>query len=138
MEHGMTGKQPRGLAVAQLEALCDGWPGVTRDIKWGNNLVFSVGDKMFVMTHADGSEGGRLSFKVGDERFLELTDQPGIIPAPYLARARWVSVTDPERFTTAELQGFVFDAYTVVRAKLTKKLQAELGPLPVLKKAAKK
>jgi predicted DNA-binding protein (MmcQ/YjbR family) len=79
-----------------------------------------------------------LSFKVGDERFLELTDQPGIIPAPYLARARWVSVTDPERFTTAELQGFVFDAYTVVRAKLTKKLQAELGPLPVLKKAAKK
>ena len=129
----MAGKQSGGLSVAQLDATCGRWPGVTRDIKWGNNLVFSVGGKMFVVTHADGSEGGRLSFKVADDRFLELTDQPGIIPAPYLARARWVSVTDPERFTATELQAFVLDAYAAVRAKLTKKLQAELGPLPVLK-----
>jgi predicted DNA-binding protein (MmcQ/YjbR family) len=128
----LTGKQPRGLALAGLDALCGRWPGVTRDIKWSNNPVFSVGGKMFVMTHADGSEGGRLSFKVADDRFLELTDQPGIIPAPYLARARWVSVTDPERFATAELQAFVLDAYALVRAKLTKKLQAELGSLPAL------
>ena len=129
----MTRKPIHGLSAARLRTLCDRWPGVTDDIKWGNNLVFSVGGKMFVVTHADGSERGRLSFKVADERFLELTDQPGIIPAPYLARARWVSVTDPERFTTAELQAFVLDAYAAVRAKLTKKLQAQLGPLPVLK-----
>ncbi len=128
----MTRKPTDGLTAAQLRALCGRWPGVTVDIKWGNNLVFSVGGKMFVVTHADGSDGGRLSFKVADERFLELTDQPGILPAPYLARARWVSVTDPERFTTAELQAFVLDAYAAVRAKLTKKLQAELGPLPMV------
>jgi predicted DNA-binding protein (MmcQ/YjbR family) len=129
----MAGKPSGGLTVAQLDALCGLWPGVTRDIKWGNNLVFSVGGKMFVVTHADGSEGGRLSVKVADERFLELTDQPGIIPAPYLARARWVSIVEPGRFTIAELQAFVLEAYAVVRAKLTKKLQAELGPLPTLK-----
>jgi predicted DNA-binding protein (MmcQ/YjbR family) len=129
----MAGKPSGGLTVAQLDALCGRWPGVTRDIKWGNNLVFSVGGKMFVVTHADGSEGGRLSVKVADERFLELTDQPGIIPAPYLARARWVSIVEPGRFTIAELQAFVLEAYAAVRAKLTKKLQAELGPLPTLK-----
>jgi predicted DNA-binding protein (MmcQ/YjbR family) len=133
----MTRKPTDGLTAAQLRAFCGRWPGVTGDIKWGNNLVFSVGGKMFVVTHADGSEGGRLSFKVADERFLELTDQPGIIPAPYLARARWVSIVDPARFSTAELQAFVLDAYAAVRAKLTKKLQAELGPLPALEAGKK-
>lgn len=128
----MAGKPRHGLDPAQLEALCSRWPGVTRDIKWGDNLVFSVGGKMFVMTHADGREGGRLAFKVADERFLELTDQPGVIPAPYLARARWVAVTEPWRFTTTELEALLLDAYAAVRAKLTKKLQTELGPLPTL------
>ena len=128
-------KQSAGITLTQLEAFCGRWPGVTRDIKWGDNLVFSVGGKMFVMAHADGREGGHLAFKVADERFLELTDQPGVIPAPYLARARWVSVTEPSRFTTAELQALLLDAYATVRAKLSKKRQAELGPLPTLKES---
>ncbi|HZX69548.1 MAG TPA: MmcQ/YjbR family DNA-binding protein, partial [Rhodanobacter sp.] len=81
---------------------------------------------------SDNSEGGRLSFKVADDRFLELTDQPGIIPAPYLARAHWISITAPQRFATTALETFILDAYTLVRAKLTKKLQTELGPLPTL------
>jgi len=129
----MAGKQRSGLTAAQLETLCGRWPGVTRDIKWGADLVFSVGGKMFVVTPSDGGEGGRLSFKVADDRFLELTDQPGIIPAPYLARAHWISITEPTRFATAELTAFILDAYVLVRAKLTRKLQAELGPLPTLK-----
>lgn len=129
----MTNKRGRGITVAQLQALCSDWPGVTRDIKWGDTLVFSVGGKMFVMTHADGRENGRLAFKVADERFLELTDQPGVIPAPYLARARWIAVTEPSRFTTAELQALLLDAYAAVRAKLSKKTQAALGRLPALR-----
>ncbi|MGH8158167.1 MAG: MmcQ/YjbR family DNA-binding protein [Rhodanobacter sp.] len=133
----MTSKQASGLTAVQLEALCSPWPGVTRDIKWGADLVLSIGGKMFAVTPSDGSEGGRLSFKVADERFLELTDQPGIIAAPYLARSRWISVTETQRFSTAELETLILDAYTLVRAKLTKKLQATLGPLPTLKASKK-
>ena len=133
----MPRKQASGLTAAQLKTLCTGWPGVTRDTKWGVDMVFSVSGKMFAVMPSDGSEGGRLSFKVADERFLELTDQPGIIPAPYLARARWISVTEPQRFATTELEAFILDAYTLIRAKLTKKLQAELGPLPTLKAGRK-
>jgi predicted DNA-binding protein (MmcQ/YjbR family) len=114
----------RGITPDQLEALCGHWPGVTRDIKWGEDLVFSVGGKMFVVMPV---HGGRLSFKVHDERFLELSDQPGMIAAPYLARARWVSVVEPQRFATAELAELIRTAYGLVRAKLTKKMQAELG-----------
>ena len=91
----MTRKPANGLTAAQLEALCRHWPGVTRDTKWGVDAVFSVGGKMVAVMPSDGSGGGRLSFKVADDRFLELTDQPGIIPAPYLARAHWISVMEP-------------------------------------------
>ncbi|GAA0888342.1 MmcQ/YjbR family DNA-binding protein [Rhodanobacter soli] len=129
----MTRQPANGLTAAQLKALCGHWPGVTRDTKWGVDMVFSVGGKMFAVMPSDGSEGGRLSFKVADDRFLELTDQPGIIPAPYLARAHWISITEPQRFATVELETFILDAYTLIRAKLTKKLQAELGPLPTVK-----
>ena len=128
----MSRKQANGLTAARLKALCAPWPGVTRDTKWGVDMVFSVGGKMFAVMPSDGSEGGRLSFKVANDRFLELTDRPRIIPAPYLARARWISITEPQRFATTELEAFILDAYTLVRAKLTKKLQAELGPLPIL------
>ena len=128
------GSATKGITPAQLETLCGHWPGVTRDIKWGGELVFSVGGKMFVVMPVDG---GRLAFKVEDERFLELTDQPGMIAAPYLARARWVSVVEPKRFTTHELSEHIRTAYGLIRAKLTKKLQAELGEWPLPKEPRK-
>ncbi len=125
------GKTGRGLTAVQLEALCGAWPGVTHDIKWGADRVFSVGGKMFAVMPADPAvHGHRLGIKVADERFLELTDQPGIVPSRYLARARWVSVVEPQRFATRELEALVRDSYVLVRARLTKKLQKELGPLP--------
>lgn len=121
------GRAARGLSAEQLDACCGRWPGVTRDIKWGEDLVLSVGGKMFAVMPV---YGGRLSFKVEDERFLELGDQPGMIAAPYLARARWISVVEPQRFATAELCGLVRTAYGLIRAKLTQKIQAERGAWP--------
>lgn len=128
----MTRKPATDSVAAQLEALCGHWPGVTHDIKWGGVLVFSVGGKMFAVTPANGGEDGRLSFKVADERFLELTDQPGIIPAPYMARLHWVCIVEPQHVDRAKLAAFILDAYTLIRAKLTRKRQAELGSLPTL------
>ncbi len=63
------------------KALCRSFPGVTEDIKWGEDLVFSVGEKMFAVT-GNAAPAQAMSFKAEDERFLELTDRPGIIPAP--------------------------------------------------------
>lgn len=110
-----------------LDALCANWPGVTRSLKWEVDLVYSVANKMFAVMCTLGPDRGRLSFKVETDRFLELTEQPGMAPAPYMARAFWVSVTEPERFTTAELAAFVRRSYELVRANLTKKAQAALG-----------
>ena len=63
------------------------------------------------------------------------TDQDS--PAIALARARWISVVEPQRFSTAELQELIRTAYGLIRAKLTKKLQAELGEWPPSKERHK-
>lgn len=107
------------------KSLCRSFPGVLEDIKWGDNLVFSVGGKMFAVTHLDDVKG--ISFKVEDDRFLELTDRAGIIPAPYLARAKWVYVEDKDALGDEEAAALLRRAYELIFAKLTKKLQREIG-----------
>jgi predicted DNA-binding protein (MmcQ/YjbR family) len=105
--------------------LCRSLPGCTEDIKWGADLVFSVGDKMFAVTGNEAPAAG-ISFKVDDERFLELTDRPGIIPAPYLARAKWVYVQADAQLGDAEAAQLLRRSWELVLGKLTKKLQREI------------
>jgi len=118
--------KPMGMSVEQLDALCAQWPGATRSIKWEVDLVWSVAGKMFAVMCTLGPERGRVSFKVETERFLELTDQPGFMPAPYMARAFWISVCEPQNFAEADLAAYVRQSYDLVRAGLPKKTQAAL------------
>ena len=67
------------------------------------------------------------SFKVRDEKFEELSVKDGFMPAPYLARAKWVLVTDHARFHKAEWEGYIRQSYELVKSKLTKKDRALLG-----------
>jgi predicted DNA-binding protein (MmcQ/YjbR family) len=111
------------------KALCRTFPGSTEDIKWGADIVFSVGLKMFAVTGGDVPAKG-MSFKVDDERFLELTDRAGIIPAPYLARAKWVYVENAKALSDKEAAALLRRSYELVFAKLTKKLQREILEAP--------
>ena len=106
--------------------LCRSFPGATEDVKWETNIVFSVGTKMFAVTD-DASPPSGISFKVEDERFLELTDRPGIIPAPYLARAKWVYVEKAGALGDKEAAALLRRSYQLVFAKLTRTLQKEIG-----------
>lgn len=107
-------------------ALCRTFPGCTEDVKWGHVRVFSVGTKMFAVC-PDEPDARQISFKAEDERFLELTDRPGIIPAPYLARMKWVRVEGEAALSDDEAAALLRRAYELVFAKLTKKLQREIG-----------
>ncbi|MBC7685429.1 MAG: MmcQ/YjbR family DNA-binding protein [Bdellovibrionales bacterium] len=108
------------------KVLCRTFPGCTEDIKWDADTVFSVGQKMFAVTRRETPANG-ISFKVEDERFLELTDRPGIIPAPYLARAKWVYVEKASALSDQEAAALLRRSYELVFARLTKKLQREIG-----------
>jgi predicted DNA-binding protein (MmcQ/YjbR family) len=78
------------MTQSDLEKFCSGLKGTTRDIKWGNDLCYSVGKKMYCATSLKGDP--TISFKATPEEFAELTERDGIIPAPYAARYHWVMV----------------------------------------------
>jgi len=110
-----------------LRKHCGTLPGATRDIKWGADEVYSVGGKMFAVFGVAKGKAANVGFKCDPERFLELTDQPGVIPAPYLARAHWVLVQDAKALTDAAAKEFVLRSRALVFAKLTKKEQATIS-----------
>jgi predicted DNA-binding protein (MmcQ/YjbR family) len=111
--------------------LAAGLKAATEDIKWGMDLVYSVGGKMFCvfMLDAETGQAKSMGFKVDPERFLELTGVPGVGPAPYLARAKWVQVKQGHALKAKELEALVRSSHTLVAARLTKKLQREIGLL---------
>lgn len=113
------------MDIEQLRLLCKALPAVTEEIKWDNDLCFLVGRKMFCVTSLDPPL--RVSFKVPDEDFDELVAREGFIPAPYMARARWVSVLEPHRVKPKAWKDFIGKSYALVSAKLTKKARKELG-----------
>lgn len=110
-----------------LQSICKPLKAVTEDIKWDNDLVFSVGGKMFCVCSLEPPF--TCSFKVPDEEFEELSQREGFMPAPYMARAKWVMVKDATVLSTKEWKEYVQRSYEMVKAKLTKKAQKELGLL---------
>jgi predicted DNA-binding protein (MmcQ/YjbR family) len=113
------------MDIDTIRKICTALPAVTEDIKWEYDLVFSVGGKMFCVTSLEPPFG--CSFKVKDEDFEELSNRPGFIPAPYMARAKWVKVDENARILKKEWQGFINQSYELVKAKLTKKEKMKLG-----------
>ena len=113
--------------LGRIKPVCKALPGATHDVKWGADQVWSVGGKMFAVYCEVGRDAPSISFKVDDERFLELTDREGFIPAPYLARAHWVLVKDLKKVSDAELKALVTRSYALVAAKLPKGVRAKLA-----------
>ncbi len=84
-------------------------PHVVETMQWGANLVFWVGDKtiggkMFALMNLDDDQKAVLSFAAGPERFAELLETEGVLPAPYLARAHWVAIEHWGVFRSTELE----------------------------------
>lgn len=114
------------MSPEAFEAACLALPGATLSIQWGDDHVYKVGGKMFaVMGGAVGGDGA--SFKVSDVAFEVLTESGRAIPAPYLARARWVRFADLSVLDDAEVRDWLKTAHGLIAAKLTRKARAELG-----------
>jgi predicted DNA-binding protein (MmcQ/YjbR family) len=119
-----------------IRSFCKTLPHVTENIQWGHDLCFKVGGKMFCVMPTEAAPV-MLSFKASEENFIQLQEIDGIIPAPYMARAKWVALHRLNLLRDAEMKELLREAHTLVFASLTKKLQAELSAPPA-KKATKK
>jgi predicted DNA-binding protein (MmcQ/YjbR family) len=111
--------------IEQLRKYCLSFPGATEDVKWGSDLCFSVGSKMFTVTGVESNADG-ISFKCTPEKFAELVERPGIMPAHYVARYHWVTVTDLSAVTTIELKDLIGRSYQLVFDKLPTKVKNSL------------
>jgi predicted DNA-binding protein (MmcQ/YjbR family) len=130
----VTTKNPMNFDA--LRKFCTTLPGATMDIKWGADECHCVGAKMFAVFGVTSSHGTSVSFKCDPERFLELTDVPGIVPAPYLARAHWVRVNERTALGDAQARDLVTKAHALILVKLTKREQAAIAAAPGIKRCA--
>ena len=107
-------------------------PHAVETMQWGANLVFWVGDKtiggkMFALVNLDGDGKAVISFAAGPERYSELLETEGIIPAPYMARIFWVAVERWDVFRTPEWKRELLAAHAITFNKLPPKTRAVLA-----------
>jgi predicted DNA-binding protein (MmcQ/YjbR family) len=115
------------MNLDKLRRHCLTYPGATEQIQWGADLVFKVGGKMFAVAATDPGASHRLSFKCSDEGFAELIEHEGIVPAPYLARAKWVALERFDALGDREIEARIGEAYQLVFDKLTRKAQTSIS-----------
>jgi predicted DNA-binding protein (MmcQ/YjbR family) len=113
------------MDASWIRDLCLSFPSVTEHVIWGNDLTFKVAGKMFAHAVLEPAPVW-LSFKASPENFYDLTERPGIIPAPYLARAQWVALETKDALSSPELAALVRNSYDIIVAKLPKKTRDSL------------
>jgi len=113
------------LNVAGLKAFCAGLRGATRRLykEPYNILVFQVGGKTFAYFKTSDPEKWRFSIRVTPERFLELTDRPGIKPARYRGRYHWVTIVKVQSVPEDYLAELVRASYDRALGGLSRRRQ---------------
>jgi len=114
------------MDIESIREYCLSLPHVTERVQWGNDLLFCIGEKMFAVAGLDPKHGVKLSFKCTPERFAELVEEDGIIPAPYVARYHWVGLEKLDALPARVLKSQLKIAYELVRDKLPKKIKDKL------------
>lgn len=121
-----------------FDQFCVTLPATTHVVQWGNSSVWKVGGKIFAICTGWGSDkptvdsGGkpakdRIGFKCSDLSYDILRQQPGVIPSPYLARAKWVQVREEDALSDSALKVYINQAHEIISKKLTRSLQKQLG-----------
>lgn len=118
---------PPALDAAAVRAHCLSFPAASVVVQWGGLQVFKIGGKMFAVLGSGEPEGNAVSFKCADDSFAILTQLPGIVPAPYLARAKWVALERFDALAAEELRAYLRRAYDIVAARLPRAARRALG-----------
>jgi predicted DNA-binding protein (MmcQ/YjbR family) len=105
---------------------CLSLPHTTEGVQWDHDLLFRIGGKIFAVMALDAATPHRLSFKCTPETFDELIERDGILPAPYMARNKWVTLERFDALPDQEIKALVRNSYEMVLARLPKKVQAQL------------
>lgn len=124
------------MDVESIRRFCLSFSDARENLQWGEDLCFKVRGKIFAVLDL-GSVPQRLSLKCSPEKFAELTEQEGIIPAPYVGRYKWVLLERLSVLPAPELKGLIRESYAMVASK-TKVKTARRGAPKVDRKNKKR
>jgi predicted DNA-binding protein (MmcQ/YjbR family) len=113
------------MDIEQLRKFCLSFPGATEHVQWGDDLVFKVAGKIFAVTPLEPARLW-LCLKAHPEEFAELTEHPGIFPAPYLARAKWIAIESAQTIPSSEVAALLCKSYDLIIAKLSRAARESL------------
>jgi predicted DNA-binding protein (MmcQ/YjbR family) len=115
--------------VRQLKQFCRGFRGATETLyeEPYNFLVYAVGGRKFAYFKTSQPERWRFSTRVAPDRFIELTDVPGVKPARYRGRYHWVTIVNVSRFPALYLPELVEWSYQKAFASLSKSRQRQFA-----------
>ena len=105
------------MNVDGIRKFCFSFPQAKEKLQWGENLCFKVRGKIFAILNL-GSVPQSVCFKCDPERFGELLEIEGVVPAPYLGRYKWVLVERLDVLRDKELEEMLKESYRMVVAKL--------------------
>ena len=113
------------MNVSQLKQFCRRFPNATETLYGApyNFLVYSVGGKKFAYFKTSQPERWRFSTRVTPDRFLELTDVPGVKPARYRGRFYWITIVNVSTFPAGYLKELVEWSYQRAFTSLSKARQ---------------
>ena len=110
-----------------VREFCLSLPHATEDVQWEHDLLFRIAGKMFCVANMEPQlVPTKIAFKCTPEKFAELVEVEGIIPAPYMARNHWVAMIEMDALRQPELRELIRGSYELVLEKLPKKTQAGL------------
>jgi predicted DNA-binding protein (MmcQ/YjbR family) len=128
------------MDAEQARSLLRKLPHAEETMQWGANLVYWVGDKaiggkMFALVNLDQDRDPDkptpvIMFYAGPERYAELLETEGVVPAPYMARIYWVALTHWNVFRRSEFEALLRAANEGVYSRLPKRVHQTLA-LPV-------
>ena len=120
------------MNAESIRRFCLSFPNAKENLQWDETLCFKIAGKIFAMLNLD-SVPQRLCLKSSAERFAELVEQDGIVPAPYVGRYKWVLLEQLDVLPGAELEDLVRQSYEMVAAKVPKGIK-EKRTKPKVKK----
>lgn len=126
------------MDIESVRKFCLSLPQVTEDVQWKTDLLFRIGGKMFAVVTLDVSSDHCMSLKCTPEKFTELTEQAGIVPAPYVARYHWVALERFDALPEPELKELLRNAYQLIIEKLPRKSRAQLESPATASKSSRK
>jgi predicted DNA-binding protein (MmcQ/YjbR family) len=102
---------------------CLSFPNAKESLQWGETLCFKVGGKIFAMLSLDEIPP-HLSLKTTGERFAELTEIEGIVPARYVGRYKWITLERLNVLSAREIRELIQNSYDMVIQKTPAKKQS--------------